>query len=94
MLATMLKWLKIAPKEPENAPAVVKMAAVPPAQVHTIELDLRPDDPFRVYLLGANGVVEIDRLKLASPALNRLKFALCTAGLPGRVDRPAFYACL
>ena len=82
MLATMRKWLRIDPKESANPKAAVVQVAAPPAQVNTIELDLRPDDPFLAYLLGANGVVEIERLKLDSPALKTLKSAGVKISVP------------
>jgi serine phosphatase RsbU (regulator of sigma subunit)/anti-sigma regulatory factor (Ser/Thr protein kinase) len=42
-----------------------------PAEV--IDLELAPNDPLAAYLLGASGVVELDRLNLDSPALRHLK---------------------
>ena len=82
MLATMRKWLRINSKEKPDPPAALNQAADIPTQVKTIELDLRPDDPFLAYLLGANGVVEIDRLKLDSPALKALKDAGVKISVP------------
>jgi serine phosphatase RsbU (regulator of sigma subunit)/anti-sigma regulatory factor (Ser/Thr protein kinase) len=75
MLAAIQKLFKTGSKEAAKVPE--KTASLPEilAQVNTIDLDLRPDDPFLAYLLGANGVVEIDRLHLDSPALLELKAA-------------------
>jgi serine phosphatase RsbU (regulator of sigma subunit)/anti-sigma regulatory factor (Ser/Thr protein kinase) len=74
MLTQMLKWLKIEKREPELS-AVQEKQPIPPTPVSTLDLDIRPDDPFLTYLLGANGVIEIDRLSLDSPALRELKQA-------------------
>ena len=75
MLATMRKWFKNGPKT--EALDAVKEVQPPEslARVNTIDLDLRPDDPFLAYLLGANGVVEIEKLNLDSAALKELRAA-------------------
>ena len=75
MFATMRKWLRLDRDRQDPHPALVEAVPEVPAQVNTIDLDLRPDDPFLAYLLSANGVVEIERLKLDSPALNQLRAA-------------------
>jgi serine phosphatase RsbU (regulator of sigma subunit) len=81
MLAQLLKWLKIDKKEADRSVPQEKQPAAPSA-VKTIDLDLHPDDPFLAYLLGANGVVEIGRLTLPSPALQELKQAGVIICLP------------
>ena len=73
MLATMRNWLRPKTKEKTESPADAPPLEEPLTQINTIDLDLRPDDPFLAYLLSANGVVEIERLKLDSPALRQLK---------------------
>ena len=82
MLAIMRNWLRIKPKEKLDTPATVNPPVDIPTQINTIDLDLRPDDPFLAYLLSANGVVEIERLKLISPALNQLKAAGVKISVP------------
>ncbi len=44
-----------------------------PHPVEMIDLDLAPNDPLAAYLVSAPGIVEVDRLHLASPALDKLK---------------------
>jgi serine phosphatase RsbU (regulator of sigma subunit) len=44
-----------------------------PHPVEMIDLDLAPNDPLAAYLVSAPGIVEVDRLHLASPALEKLK---------------------
>lgn len=75
MLTTIGRWLKINQKETRAIPLTANKDADPPTRVKRIELDLRLDDPFLPALLGANGVVEISRLNLDSPALRELKAA-------------------
>jgi serine phosphatase RsbU (regulator of sigma subunit)/anti-sigma regulatory factor (Ser/Thr protein kinase) len=82
MLATMRKWLRIGWKDPKDTPAAVGKPAAAAAQINTIDLDLRPDDPFLAYLLSAHGVVEIERVRLASPALEVLKAAGVKISVP------------
>ena len=75
MMASIWKWFtrKANPSTPQaEQPA---SPADLPMPVNLVDFDLQPDDPFQAYLLGANGVVEIDRLHLDSPALNELKAA-------------------
>ncbi len=74
MLTQVRKWFKVKKAEPERV-ILPEKQAVGPTPVNTIDLNIRPDDPFLAYLLGANGVVEIDRLNLDSPALRELKQA-------------------
>src|SRR5512146_689076 len=74
MLTQVLKWFRIKKIEPEQVIMPAKQA-IEPTPVKTIDFDIRPDDPFLAYLLGANGVVEIDKLGLDSQALRELKKA-------------------
>jgi serine phosphatase RsbU (regulator of sigma subunit)/anti-sigma regulatory factor (Ser/Thr protein kinase) len=82
MLATMRKWLGIGRRDSRDAPAAADRPIAAAAQINTIDLDLRPDDPFLAYLLGANGVVEIERVHLASPSLEVLKLAGVKISVP------------
>ena len=54
----------------EETPAV---ADVPRQEAP--ELDIAPNDPILAYLAGASGVVEVDKLDLDSPALEKMREA-------------------
>ena len=53
---------------PEEEPAVREE----PRQAAP-ELDIAPNDPILAYLAGVSGVVEVDKLDMESPALDRMK---------------------
>jgi len=82
MLAAIQKWFRNSQKTETPLAVTEDRPAEPLARVDTIDLHLRPDDPFLSYLLSANGVVEIDRLKLVSPALSELKAAGVKISVP------------
>jgi serine phosphatase RsbU (regulator of sigma subunit)/anti-sigma regulatory factor (Ser/Thr protein kinase) len=44
--------------------------------------DIAPDDPLTLYLLGAHGAVELDKLNLASPALSSMRAAGVRVAIP------------
>jgi serine phosphatase RsbU (regulator of sigma subunit)/anti-sigma regulatory factor (Ser/Thr protein kinase) len=44
--------------------------------------DIAPDDPLTLYLLGAHGAVELDKLNLASPALSSMRAAGVKVAIP------------
>jgi serine phosphatase RsbU (regulator of sigma subunit)/anti-sigma regulatory factor (Ser/Thr protein kinase) len=44
--------------------------------------DIAPDDPLNLYLLGAHGAVELDKLNLASPALSSMRAAGVKVAIP------------
>ena len=44
--------------------------------------DISPDDPLTMYLLGAHGAVEIDKLALTSPALSSMRAAGVKLAIP------------
>jgi serine phosphatase RsbU (regulator of sigma subunit)/anti-sigma regulatory factor (Ser/Thr protein kinase) len=44
--------------------------------------DIAPDDPLTLYLLSAHGAAELDKLNLASPALDRLRAAGVKLAIP------------
>ncbi len=50
-------------------------ASAPAFQVVDLDLELPPNDPLSAYLSGADGVVDVEALKLDSPALERLREA-------------------
>jgi len=75
MLATLRKWFGRNPGPASSQATKPAPFQESPAPVNLVDFDVRPDDPFQAYLLGANGVVELDRLRLDSPALQQLKAA-------------------
>jgi len=57
-------------------PAPAEAPASPiPAAAQILPLDFAPNDPLSPYLLSARGAVDLDRLKLDSPALRALRAA-------------------
>jgi serine phosphatase RsbU (regulator of sigma subunit)/anti-sigma regulatory factor (Ser/Thr protein kinase) len=44
--------------------------------------DIAPDDPLTLYLLGAHGAVELDKLNLTSPALSSMRAAGVKVAIP------------
>jgi serine phosphatase RsbU (regulator of sigma subunit)/anti-sigma regulatory factor (Ser/Thr protein kinase) len=81
MLTQVLRKFKVMKHQPEQVAAQEKQLAAP-TPVNTIDLDIRPDDPFLAYVLGAKGVVEIENLNLDSPALRELKLAGVKISVP------------
>ncbi len=53
-----------------------------PSRMQTIDLQIEPEDALLKYFLEAQGVVEIDRLDLDSPALRTLKEAGVKVAVP------------
>ena len=66
-------------KQPQNEATQPMPAEAPasPAQVaaQILPLDFAPNDPLSAYLLSAGGPVDLERLKLDSPALDSLREA-------------------
>jgi serine phosphatase RsbU (regulator of sigma subunit)/anti-sigma regulatory factor (Ser/Thr protein kinase) len=66
-------------KQPQDEAAQPKPAEAPasPAAVaaQILPLDFAPNDPLSAYLLNAGGPVDLERLKLESPALDSLREA-------------------
>jgi serine phosphatase RsbU (regulator of sigma subunit)/anti-sigma regulatory factor (Ser/Thr protein kinase) len=56
-------------EQAEQAPA----ASAPDIKANVAELDIAPDDPLGAYLVHTASAVEIDKLNLNSPALERLR---------------------
>jgi serine phosphatase RsbU (regulator of sigma subunit)/anti-sigma regulatory factor (Ser/Thr protein kinase) len=54
----------------------------PVTQVTTLEIDIPQDDPLLAYILSSPGVVEIEKLKLDSPSVQRLKEAGVKLAVP------------
>ncbi len=61
-------------------PAKSQLAQV--TQAVTLEMDIAPNDPFLAYILNSPGVVEIEKIKLDSPALQKLKEAGIRLSVP------------
>ena len=84
-------------KQPLDEAAQPKPPAVPasPAAVaaQILPLDFAPNYLLSAYLLSAGGPVDLERLKLDSPALDALREAgvkpIASAGRPGRARWPA-----
>ena len=58
-------------------PATTVEAPAEPVAVaaQILPLDIAPNDPLNAYLLSARGAVDLERLKLDSPALRALRAA-------------------
>jgi serine phosphatase RsbU (regulator of sigma subunit)/anti-sigma regulatory factor (Ser/Thr protein kinase) len=66
-------WQSLAGRPEKNPPAPAPPAAQTVQQVKAVEFDIAPNDPLLAYLLGASGLVEIDKIVLDSPALQSLQ---------------------
>jgi serine phosphatase RsbU (regulator of sigma subunit)/anti-sigma regulatory factor (Ser/Thr protein kinase) len=75
MAAAIWKWFSKNTGGKQSAVVNSEPRVAPPAEMNLGDFDLRPNDPFLGYLLGANGVVEVEKLRLDSPALLQLKAA-------------------
>jgi len=69
------------PESFKQAEAIAKKSSMT-APIKPLDLDLSPSDPLMAYLLSVSGVVEIDRLNLNSPALQKLKQAGVKIAVP------------
>jgi serine phosphatase RsbU (regulator of sigma subunit)/anti-sigma regulatory factor (Ser/Thr protein kinase) len=68
-------WRNRNKKEETMAAAAPHPAAPELAPAAQLDLDIAPNDPLLAYLQHVNGVVEVDRLTLDSPAVAALKAA-------------------
>ncbi len=66
-------WQFLFGQDEEQLPAVESDAVSSAVQELVPDLDIAPNDPILPYFQSAQGVVEIDRLNLDSPALQALK---------------------
>ncbi len=67
-------WQTVMGQKAAPAPVVEPPEpAVPAAAPPVLALDLAPNDPLGAYFQSAPGAVEVDKLRLASPTLERLK---------------------
>ena len=57
-------------------------SGVPAQRNLTPIVDIAPDDPLTLYLLGAHGAVELDKLNLVSPALQAMQSAGIKMAIP------------
>jgi serine phosphatase RsbU (regulator of sigma subunit)/anti-sigma regulatory factor (Ser/Thr protein kinase) len=77
-MITLIKksWLSLFHRHPqttaqEQRPGEVELAA----RGQVVEFDLAPNDPLLAYLLSVSSVVEVEKLHLESPTLDRLRAA-------------------
>jgi hypothetical protein len=70
--------------KPSEAQANSKLgkSGIPAQRNLTPIADIAPDDPLTLYLLGAHGAVELDKLNLASPALQVMRSAGIKMAIP------------
>ncbi len=68
-------WQTFTRQKPPEASAAQtpQPAAQPPRPAVLLNLDIAPNDPLVAYFQGASGAVEVEKLRLDSPALSRLK---------------------
>ncbi len=59
----------------QSATVVEAPASLVPAAARILPLDFAPNDPLSAYLLSTGGAVDLERLKLDSPALAALRAA-------------------
>lgn len=64
------------------AQEIQKPAAQAPRRVAAPPVDIAPDDPIIAYFLSAPGAVELDKLRIESPALEGLKKAGIKVAVP------------
>lgn len=75
-------WRSLTGKpEAEQAETEIQVKEMP-SRMQTIDLQIEPEDALLKYFLEAQGVVEIDRLDLDSPALRTLKEAGVKVAVP------------
>ena len=70
------------PKPTAPADTVAPDPAARPAQAAQVDLEIAPNDPLLAYLQSAPGVVEVDKLQLASDGLAQLRAAGITLIVP------------
>ncbi|MGO8950063.1 MAG: SpoIIE family protein phosphatase [Ktedonobacterales bacterium] len=66
----------------DAVPKSSKSALAAPGRQIMPVADIAPDDPLTVYLLGAHGAVELDKLNLLSPALAKMRAAGVKVAIP------------
>jgi serine phosphatase RsbU (regulator of sigma subunit)/anti-sigma regulatory factor (Ser/Thr protein kinase) len=76
------KRRKKTPDPLKNGDRALAEAAAAASRVSTTEVDIPPDDPLMAYLLTNPGVFEVERLKMASPTLEKLKDAKVRLAVP------------
>jgi serine phosphatase RsbU (regulator of sigma subunit)/anti-sigma regulatory factor (Ser/Thr protein kinase) len=69
--------------EKQRASESAKQSGVPATNRQVMPVaDIAPDDPLTLYLLGAHGAVELDKLNLTSPALSSMRAAGVKVAIP------------
>ena len=66
-------WRKISGRQPQNETVQTPPAPAQPTSANTLDLDIAPHDPLLAYIVQTGGVLEVDRLRLESPALDQLR---------------------
>ncbi|MBK8902392.1 MAG: SpoIIE family protein phosphatase [Anaerolineaceae bacterium] len=59
----------------ETAASTTLSAGVPTTQINNLDLDIAPNDPLLAYVQQSPGVLDVDQLKLDSPALAAMRDA-------------------
>lgn len=68
------KLWKRKPNTPDETDSISEPPApAPVATVTTLEMDIPKNDPFLAYILSSPGVIQVEKLKLDSPTVSRLK---------------------
>jgi serine phosphatase RsbU (regulator of sigma subunit) len=83
--STLARWRQNGRQHAEHAGEMLvssEAAAESPAVSGPLEMNIVYDDPLVAYVLNTPGVVEIDRLRLDSPALRALQVAQVKLALP------------
>lgn len=75
-------WRKNRVAPPEREVQVQTTKPAPTMKAITLEMDIAPNDPFLAYILHSPGVVEVDKLKLESPAVSQLRAAGVRLSVP------------
>src|SRR5512137_1414086 len=68
--------------KPARAVRAEAPKSAPAMQAIKLDMDIAPDDAFLAYILNSPGVVEVDKLKLESPALRQLRGAGVRLSVP------------
>lgn len=73
-MTVLIRQIQQALRRRPSAPASALARTLPPLAPEALrDLDLAPSDPFRAYLAGAPGVIDLVRLRLDSPFVKRLR---------------------
>jgi len=88
MLSTLQKfWRNLGGNHPASAEVASRiepeaLGTLPTAPSRPLDLEIAADDPFLSYGLSVHGVIEVEQVKLDSPALQQLKEAGIRISVP------------